>query len=73
MGFRTVISHNLANLETLESRTRDLRLVTQEVVTETENADIADVIVRLQTEQNHLQFIYATTANIMSTSLLDFL
>lgn len=66
-------SVELANLETLESRTRDLRLVTQEVVTETENADIADVIVRLQTEQNHLQFIYATTANIMSTSLLDFL
>lgn len=66
-------SVQLANLETLESRTRELRLVTQEAVIETENADIADVIVRLQTQQNHLQFIYAATAGMNQVSLLDFI
>ena len=63
----------LANLEALENRTRELRLVTQEAVINVENADMADVIVRLQTEQNHLRFIYAATASMSQTSLLDFI
>lgn len=63
----------LSNMETLENRTRELRLSTEEAVIELENADVADVIVRLQTEQNHLQFIYATTASISQNSLLDFI
>lgn len=63
----------LSNLETLESRTRELTLVTQEAVIDIENADVADVIVRLQNQQNHLQFIYAATASLSQTSLLDFI
>lgn len=63
----------LSNLETLEYRTRELQLSTQTTVIDTENADVAAVIVELQTQQNHLEFIYATTANIMSVDLLDFI
>lgn len=63
----------LSNLETLESKTRELRLVTLEALSDIENADVADVIVRLQAEQNHLQFIYATTASMNQVSLLDFI
>lgn len=63
----------LANLETLEMRMREIRLVTQEAVIDMENADVADVIVRLQTAQNHLQFIYAATASMTQISLLDFI
>ena len=66
-------SVELSNLETLESRTRELRLVTLESVTETESVDAAAVIVELQAQQNHLQFIYSSIANLTSTSLLDFI
>ena len=63
----------LSNIEVLENRVRELKLVTDEAVIELENADVADAIVKLQTEQNHLQFIYATTAMITQNSLLDFI
>ena len=63
----------LSNIEVLENRVRELKLVTDEAVIELENADVADAIVKLQTEQNHLQFIYATAAMITQNSLLDFI
>ena len=66
-------SVELSNLETLENRLRELRLSTQETVIEMESADMADVIVRLQAEQNHLQFIYAATASLNQVNLLDFI
>ncbi len=66
-------SVELSNLQTLGNKTREVRLVLQETLADIENADVADVIVRLQTEQNHLQFIYAATASMNQTSLLDFI
>lgn len=63
----------LSNLQSLGNKTRELQLVTRQALAETENADIPDVIVRLQNEQTHLQFIYAATANMNQVSLLDFL
>lgn len=66
-------SVELANLETLETQTREVRLVIQEAVGEIENADVADVIVRLQAHQNQLQFIYASTAQLNQISLLNFI
>ena len=37
------------------------------------DSNTSDAIVKLQTEQNALQYTYAVTAQILSTSLLDFL
>jgi flagellin-like hook-associated protein FlgL len=66
-------SVELANVERLETRTRELQLVTEQATIELESADMADVITRLQNEQNHLQYIYAATANLFQTNILDFL
>ena len=66
-------SVELSNLETLEDKTRQVRLSTQEAVNDLENADVTDLIVRLQTQQTHLQFIYASTAAMQQTNLLDFI
>ena len=63
----------LENLDALESRTQDVQLETRLSIGELENADIAEVILRLQSEQNMLQFIYAAAANIFDNSLLDFI
>jgi flagellin-like hook-associated protein FlgL len=66
-------SVDLANVETLEERMRDLQLITEQATIELESADMADVITRLQNEQTHLQFIYASTASMFQTNILDFL
>jgi len=66
-------SVELSNLQTLGDKAREVRLVVHETMSDIENADVADVIVRLQTEQTHLQFIYAATAAMNQTSLLDFI
>lgn len=66
-------SVELSNLQSLGNKTREIRLVTQQAIFEIENADIPDVIVRMQNEQTHLQFIYAATASMNQVSLLDFL
>ena len=66
-------SVELSNLQTLANKTREVRLVVQNALIDIESADVADVIVRLQTEQNHLQFIFAATASMNQSSLLDFI
>ena len=66
-------SVSLQNLDALELRMQELQLGTVEAVAEIENADLPEVILNLQSEQNLLQFIYATTGTIFDNSLLPFI
>ena len=66
-------SVDLENLDGLQRRAEDFQLETQIVVASVESADITDAIVKMQTEQNALQYTYAVTSQILDTSLLDFL
>lgn len=63
----------LENLDGLEARAQDYKLETQHTVANLETADIGEAIVKLQTSQNALQFTYATSMQVMQTSLLDYL
>ena len=64
----------LENLDALQVRTEDLQLDVRTVINDLESADISEVILRLQQQENLLQFTYATAASIIgNTNLLNFL
>ncbi len=63
----------LENLDAMQSRAEEYQLETQHTVAQMESADIPAAIVQLQTEQNALQYTYAVSVQVMSSSLLDFL
>lgn len=64
---------SLQNLDALESRTNDLKLQQQSIASEIEGADLADVVLRLQQEQTMLQYTLASSAQLFSQSLVDYL
>jgi flagellin-like hook-associated protein FlgL len=66
-------SVTLENLDRLENRMIETQLETRLAIGETENADPTDVILQLQTEQNLLQFIYASASGAFDVNLLDFI
>ena len=63
----------LANLESLKQWTEDLRLETQKLRAEIESADITEVVVNIQAQENLLRLTLASAARVMNLSLLDFL
>jgi len=64
---------SLTNLVSLKARSDDYKLETQIQISGIESVDLADAVIRLQTEQNALQFTYAVSAGLMDLSILDFL
>lgn len=66
-------SVGLENLDALEARTNDLKLEQQTIASEIEGADLADVILRLQQEQTMLEYTLASSAQLFSQSLVDYL
>lgn len=66
-------SVSLENLDALERRSQDLQLETHNVISQLESADISEVVINLQNEQNLLQFTFAATSVVMDQSLLNFL
>jgi flagellin-like hook-associated protein FlgL len=66
-------SVELASLDALESRAQDLQLEAKRLISDLESADISETIINLQTEQNLLQFTYASSVRLFDMSLLDFL
>jgi len=66
-------SLTLEDLDVVERRLQDQQLATREAISDLESADISEVAIRLQAEQNLLQFTFATTAGLFDQSLLDFL
>ena len=64
---------SLENLDVLEGRTQDIQLSTKTAIGELEDADMTEAILRMQSEQNLLQFTYAAASGMFDVSLLDFL
>ncbi len=66
-------SASLQHLQNLQGSFQDAQLAAQKVTADLEGADISSVVVQLQAQQNQLQLTLASTARVMSVSLLDFL
>ncbi len=66
-------STSLQALQRLGTRNDDLALETETQLSDLQSTNIPETVLRLQNDQNLLQFTYAITAEINSISLLDFL
>ncbi len=66
-------SAGLQNLQSLNNQLSQAQLDTQKRITDLQGADIAQIVVGLQSQQNLLQLTLASTARMFSQSLLDFL
>lgn len=66
-------SADLQNLQGLQSHVQDIQLETRKLTADVEGADLGNVIVNLQADQNLLRLTLATTAKIFDQNLLDFL
>lgn len=66
-------SVSLEALETMEARYEVIQLESRGIIADLESADIAEVVLDLQTEQQLLQFTYATTSVLFDQNLLDFI
>jgi flagellar hook-associated protein 3 FlgL len=67
------MSANLQNLEGLENHAGDVQLETKKLVGDLEGADMADVVIKLQSQENLFRLTLATSARMFDQNLLDFL
>ncbi len=66
-------SASLQNLDSLESRLRDVQLTTKQLISNLEDADVSQLVVQLQANQNMLTLTLATAAKLQDQSFLDFM
>jgi flagellar hook-associated protein 3 len=66
-------SATLQNLESLQSHLQDLQLNAKKTSSELGDADLSDLVIKLQSYQNMLQLSYASFARIIDQNILDFL
>jgi flagellar hook-associated protein 3 FlgL len=64
---------SLQVLDDLEFRVQDLQLDVETQLSELQSTDISEAVLRMQNDQTLLEYTYAVTAQITSTSLIDFL
>lgn len=66
-------SASLQTLDELDFRIKDLQLEVETQLSDLQSTDIPNAILRMQNDQSLLEYTYAVTARIASTSLIDFL
>jgi flagellar hook-associated protein 3 len=66
-------SASLEHLQGLQNNYQDLQLSARSLSTQLQGADITEVAVQLQAEQNQLRLTLAATAQVLGVNLLDFL
>lgn len=66
-------SASLQNLQGVSQQIQNVQLQTKTQIGNVQNADISQVVINLQEQQNLLQATLDSTARVLSTSLLDFL
>jgi flagellar hook-associated protein 3 len=66
-------SADLSNLQSLSQRTQDLQLNEKEQTSNIEDADVSQLVINYQTQQNLLRLALSAAAQISQPSLLDFL
>lgn len=65
-------SSTLESLDSIETRNQDVTLELQRILSDIESVDVTDAVVKLQTEQNLLQYTYSVTAQLFQLKLLDY-
>ncbi len=73
LGFQAAVGARAVRLEDTQSRLLDLDLSFTELLSEVEDADLTKLVTDLATYENIYQASLLASANIMQTSLLDFL
>jgi flagellar hook-associated protein 3 FlgL len=63
----------LAALDTLQNQAGDLKLATQQLLSNLQDVNLPEVIVELQAQQNQLEVTFALLARMFDQSLLNFL
>jgi len=66
-------SIQLENLQAIEVHIEEQLLQVKQQIAEIETADIAEVVLGMQSEQNLLQLTYASAIRVIDQSILDFL
>ena len=66
-------SASLQVLDELEFRVQDLQIQVETELSDLTSTDIPEAVLRMQNDQTLLEYTYAVTAQIASTSLIDFL
>jgi flagellar hook-associated protein 3 len=66
-------SASLLSLQELEFRVEDIALETRVQINQFQATDIPEAVLQLQGQQTLLEFTYSVTAQVNSTSILDFL
>jgi len=66
-------SATLSTLESLDSHLQELQLTIKQSVSDLQDADMTDIVVKLQAYNQMLQLSLASYARIINTNLLDFL
>lgn len=66
-------SASLQNLQAVSSQIQNVQLQTQQQIGNVQNADISQVVVNLQEQQNMLEATLYSTSHVLSLSLLNFL
>ena len=66
-------SSSLQTLQEVETRVQNLQLEVQVQISDVQGADIPETVLQLQNEQTLLEFTYAVSAQIASSTILDFL
>lgn len=66
-------SASLLTLEELDFRIQDLQLEVETQLSDVQATDVPTAVLRMQNDQSLLELTYAVTAQIASTSLIDFL
>ena len=66
-------SASLLTLQELDFRIQDLQLEVETQLSDIQSTDIPTAVLRMQNDQSLLELTYAVTAQIASTSLIDFL
>lgn len=64
---------SLTQLQSIQTRLEDLKLGAQELLGDTESTDLPSAILKLQEEQNLLQFTLSSLVTLTNTTVLDFL
>ncbi len=66
-------SATLQNLDGLETHILDVQLTTRKLISALEDADLSQIVIHLQAQENLLRLTLASTARLFDQSLLDFL
>ncbi len=66
-------SNSLQNLNTVQSQVQNMQLQTQQMVSNTQGADLSQVLVQFQAAQNAFQLTLSATSKMFDQNLLTFL